>query len=184
MKTKLVLLAAALLSIAVVDCAPASESEEPEPAATAGGEAPCQAKIQARRAYASFKEPPGEHAMGIAMLETEEILSSLRATACHPRPDLPMHASMRDALETGALLVTEITFITPELDVAEVVASEASYGDAAAPNTRSFSIRLRRARPAQVTSYTAEGEPAQVVIETWRITGLDPRSAPPAAPAQ
>lgn len=183
MRTKLALIAAALIAPGLTYCKPAAESEKPAPDTASGGETACNAKIQARRAYASFKEPPGENSMGIAMLETEEILSSLRATACHPRLDLPAHAAMRDALETGALLVTEITFITPELDVAEVVASEASYGDAAAPDARSFSIRLRRARPAQVSSYTAEGEPAQVVIESWRITGLDPRPAPPAAPA-
>jgi len=64
------------------------------------------------------------------------------------------------------------------LDVAEAVASEASYGDATAPEARSFLIRLRRAHPPQPSSYTAEGIPDEVPVERWHITGLDLRSAP------
>lgn len=174
-------IAYALLSLSLLECVPAPDAEaeaEGTPAATAGGEAPCEAKFQARRAYASFKDPPGENDMAVAMLETEEILSSLRASACAPRTDLPVHASLLDALANGALIVTAITFITPELDVAEAVASEATYGDATAPDARSFLIRMRRARPAQATSYTAEGVPDQVPAERWSITGLDLRPAP------
>jgi hypothetical protein len=179
-KTKPWWIACALLSFGLLECVPPAESEaetHSAPAATAGGEAPCAAKFQARRAYASFKEPPGENDMAIAMLETEEILSSLRAAACRPRPDLPVHGSMLDALEGGALIVTAITFITPELDVAEAVASEASYGDATAPEARSFLIRVRRAQRAQPTSYTAEGVPDEVPPQSWHITGLDLRTA-------
>jgi hypothetical protein len=179
MKTKPAWIAVALLALSMLDCKPAAESE-PAADATSGAEHACEAKFQARRAYASFKEPPGESSMAIAMLETEEILSSLRTTGCEPRRDLPAHPAMADALGNGALIVTAITFITPELDVAEIVASEASYGDANAPEARSFSIRLRRARPAQPTSYTAEGVHDEVPVEPWRITGLDllPAGAP------
>lgn len=178
MKGKLGWVAVALVALGLSQCTPPAEPESAEPAsATSGSEQPCQAKFQARRAYASFKEPPGEHSMAIAALETEEILSSLRRTGCVPRGDLPTHATMVDALGQGALLVTAITFLTPELDVAEVIASEASYGDATAPAARSFSIRVRRARPAQPSSYTAEGAPDQVPIEAWHITGLDLRPA-------
>jgi hypothetical protein len=180
MKGKLGWVAVALTSLGLYQCTPPAQPEpgaDVSSGATSGSEQPCQAKFQARRAYASFQEPPGEHAMAIAALETEEILASLRQTGCAPRSDLPMHAAMVDALGNGALIVTGITFITPELDVVEVIASEASYGDAAAPEARSFSIRLRRARPAQPSSYTAEGVPDEVPVEAWHITGLDLRPA-------
>jgi hypothetical protein len=176
MKAKLAWIAVALAAAGMLECKPAGESE-PAAEPTTGSEQACEAKFQARRAYASFKVPVGDNSMGIAALETEEILSSLRETGCVPRRDLAAHAEMVDALQNGALLVTAITFITPELDVAEVIASEASYGDATAPEARSFSIRLRRAHPAAPTSYTAEGVPDEVPIEKWHITGLDLRPA-------
>lgn len=176
MKAKLACIAIALAAAGMLECKPAAESE-PAADATSGSEQACEAKFQARRAYASFKEPAGENSMAIAALETEEILGSLRETGCVPRRDLAAHATMVDALNNGALLVTAITFITPELDVAEVIASEASFGDATAPDARSFSIRLRRAQPAAPTSYTAEGVPDEVPVEKWHITGLDLRPA-------
>jgi hypothetical protein len=168
-------LAAIIAAVALVHCAKPAEPETTPAAASSGVNAACEAKFQARRAYASFKEPPGENSMAIAALQTEEILSSLRNTACYSRRDLPTQPELLDALQTGALIVTAITFLTPELDVVEVVASEPTFGDATAPDARSFSIRLRRARPAQPTSYTAEGIPDEVPVETWQITGLDRR---------
>lgn len=168
-------IAVALAGLCLVDCARPAEPGTTAAAAEPGPLPACEAKFQARRAYASFKEPPGEHSLGIAALETEEIIGSLRKTGCHPRADLPAHVQLLDALDTGALLVTAITFLTPELDVAEVIANEASYGDASAPDARSFSIRVRRARPAQPTSYTADGVPDEVPVESWHITGLDLR---------
>jgi hypothetical protein len=164
-----------IAAVALVNCAKPAEPETTAAAAATAADPACEAKFQARRAYASFKDPPGEHSMGIAALQTEEILSSLRVTACQPRRDLAVHPAMLDALATGALIVTAITFLTPELDVAEVVASEPTFGDATAPEARSFSIRVRRARPAQPTSYTAEGVPDEVPVEAWHITGLDLR---------
>lgn len=172
MRHKLALIVAA---VALAHCAKPAEPETTPAAASSGADPACEAKFQARRAYASFKDPPGENSMVIAALQTEEILSSLRNTACYPRRDLATQPELLDALGTGALIVTAITFLTPELDVAEVVASEPTYGDATAPDARSFSIRLRRARPAQPTSYTAEGIPDEVPVETWQITGLDRR---------
>lgn len=172
MRNKLVLVIAAL---ALVHCAKPAAPETTTVEESSGADTACEAKFQARRAYASFKDPPGESSMAIAALQTEEILSSLRNTACYRRRDLPAQPELIDALGTGALLVTAITFLTPELDVAEVVASEPTHGDATAPDARSFSIRLRRARPAQPTSYTAEGIPDEIPIETWQITGLDLR---------
>jgi hypothetical protein len=179
MKGKLGWAALALVSLGLYQCTPPAPSEPASdvPSATSGSEQPCQAKFQARRAYASFQHPLGDHALGIAALGTEEVLGSLRQTGCAPRPDLPMHAAMVDALGNGALIVTAIKFITPELDVVEVIASEASYGDAAAPEARSFSIRLRRAHPARPSSYTAEGVSDEVEVEAWHITGLDLRPA-------
>jgi hypothetical protein len=164
-----------IAAVALVNCAKPAEPETTPAAASTAADPACEAKFQARRAYASFKDPQGEHSMGIAALQTEEILSSLRDTACQPRRDLAVHPAMLEALETGALIVTAITFLTPELDVAEVVASEPTFGDATAPEARSFSIRVRRARPAQPTSYTAEGVPDEVPVEAWHITGLDLR---------
>jgi len=153
-------------------CQPKAGSESTTPVDDTSSLGPCEPKFQATRAYVSFGNDPNRQAFDLGALAAEEIISSLRATGCEPRPDLPDHAAMVDALRNGALMVSAITFIGELPDAAEVVASEASFGDATAPDARSFALRVHRAHSFTPPEVQGAEEP---IVATWRITGVSLR---------
>lgn len=148
-------------------CAPEQSTTPVEEAQAT--QQPCVAKFQATRAYVSFAVQPDASAFPLAALGAEEIISSLRATGCDPRPDLREHAALVDALHNGALIVTAITFISGMPDAAKVTATEASYGDASAPDARAFTIHVHRAKRFD---QAALADPDAQTVEAWRITSI------------
>lgn len=167
MKTNVLISSIAVFALGFAACKP-SESSTPVEEAHAPL-APCTAKFQATRAYVSFAIEPDASAFPLAALGAEEVISSLRATGCNPRPDLSEHAALVDALQKGALIVTAITFIAPMPDVAKVTVTEANYGDVTAPDARSFTIHLHRTKRFD---HAAASDPDAQATEPWRITGI------------
>jgi len=133
---------------------------------------PCEARFQATKAYVSFAEPPHDDVFFLGPMAAEEIISSLRETGCSPRPDLPEHADLVGALRNGALMIATITYIGDLPNAAEVVVNEAKYGDATAPDARSFALRVHRAQPFTMADTKLE----QPASQPWRITGVSLRS--------
>jgi hypothetical protein len=165
---------ALIASTALLACQPKSGESTTQVEETASLE-PCDAKFQATRAYVTFAEPPHDDVFFLGPLAAEEVIKSLRTTACEPRSDLPEHRDLVAALRNGALMIATITYIGDLPNAAEVVVNEAKYGDPTAPDARSFALRLHRAQPLTMAD-TKEG--AQPVIQPWRITGVSLRAKP------
>jgi hypothetical protein len=153
-------------------CQPKS-TDSTTPVDEAASLEPCEAKFQATKAYVTFAEPPHDDVFFLGPLAAEEVISSLRATGCDFRPDLPEHAMLVDALKRGALMIATITYIGDLPNSAEVVVNEAKLGYATAPDARSFALRLHRA-VALTMADTQQG--AQPVTQTWRISSISLRS--------